>query len=615
MNRLNYSLIRVAFCAVLSSALLTGKAGLAQGLAAAENPGTPWPATDALGRRVPLADKVGPPKKGRWVGIFYFLWHNEPGAKSPFWDGPYDIQRILDKDPDALNKPGSPLWGPIGAMHYWGEPLYGYYRSTDEWVLRRHAELLADAGIDTLIFDATNARSYPEVYMKLCHVFRAVRREGGRTPQIVFMVNTRAGETAQEIYKALYKPGLYRELWFYWDGKPLMICDPAKASPELRRFFTLRRAHWPFTMANTRRAWHWEATYPQPYGYVDDPAKPEEVNVSVAQNLNRTTGKPTNMSAGNARGRSFHDGKEDRTPGAVNWGYNFQEQWKRAFELKPPFVMVTGWNEWIAGRWGKPGGPLVFVDQFDEEYSRDIEPMKGGHADDYYYQLVANVRRFKGAPPLPEASAPMTIDMDSGFDQWRDVKPVFRDHLGETIPRDSEGVAGLHYRNDTGRNDLAAFKVARDTRYVYFYARTRRRMTPPGTNWMWLLIDRDQNPKTGWEGYDYLVNHTLGPDGKTWLEKNDGGWHWSKVALLNLHRKGNELAIAIPRAALGLPEGNARVALDFKWADNLQHPGHIMDFYLSGDVAPEGRFNYRFEARPPPHPRPPGREQNPPSRR
>ena len=58
--------------------------------------------------------------------------------------------------------------------------------------------------------------------------------------------------------------------------------------------------------------------------------------------------------------------------------------------------------------------------------------------------------------------------------------------------------------------------------------------------------------------------------------------------------KGNELQLAIPRAALGLPKGNAPLSLDFKWTDNLQHPGEIMDFYLSGDVAPEGRMNYRY---------------------
>ena len=41
-------------------------------------------------------------------------------------------------------------------MHYWGEPLYGDYLSTDPWVIRRHAQLLSAAGIDTLIFDTTN---------------------------------------------------------------------------------------------------------------------------------------------------------------------------------------------------------------------------------------------------------------------------------------------------------------------------------------------------------------------------------------------------------------------------------------------------------------------------
>ena len=116
--------------------------------------------------------------------------------------------------------------------------------------------------------------------MALCEVFRQVRQAGERTPQIAFMVNTRAGETAQEIYDDLYKPGLYSELWFRWQGKPLMICDPQKAGAELRQFFTLRRAHWPFTLTNTPYAWHWEATYPQPYGYTQDPTKPKGASSS-----------------------------------------------------------------------------------------------------------------------------------------------------------------------------------------------------------------------------------------------------------------------------------------------------------------------------------------------
>ncbi|MBU6411030.1 MAG: hypothetical protein KGR98_11650, partial [Verrucomicrobia bacterium] len=489
------------------------------------NPGVPWPATDALGRQLPLEAQVGPPRRDRFVGMFYFLTHSEGVDMRAPGGGPYDVSKILARDPDALKHPDSPRWGPIGVSEYWGEPLYGYYRSDDPWVLRRHAQLLADAGVDVLIFDTTNARTYPEIYLELCRVFSEVRREGGRTPQIAFMVHTQAGETAAKIYHRLYQPGLYRALWFYWHGKPLMICDPKAASPELKRFFTLRAAHWPFTLTNTPYAWYWEAPYPQPYGYTENPKQPEEVNVSVAQNLRRRDGKVTNMSNGDARGRSFHDGREDRAAGAVNFGYNFQEQWQRAFELHPPFVMVTGWNEWTAGRWGKPGGPIVFVDQFDEEFSRDIEPMRGGHGDNYYWQLVANVRRFKGVPALPEASAPKTIRIAGSFHQWDDVAPEFCDYLGETASRNFDGVAGLHYINHTGRNDLVAFKVARDSKDVYFYARTRRAMTPPGTNWMWLLIDSDHDSTNGWEGYDFIVNRTLGPGGKTWLERNEGNWH------------------------------------------------------------------------------------------
>jgi hypothetical protein len=154
-------------------------------------------------------------------------------------------------------------------------------------------------------------------------------------------------------------------------------------------------------MNNVHMGWNWESTYPQPYGFTDDPARPEQVNVAVAQNLSMDGSGPTDMSAGNARGRSFHDGKEDAQPGSVNRGLNFAEQWQRALQLDPPFVMVTGWNEWIAGRFPGSDGSLRFVDQFTAEYSRDIEPQRCWHGDNYYYQLVANVRRYKGVEPAP----------------------------------------------------------------------------------------------------------------------------------------------------------------------------------------------------------------------
>lgn len=575
----------VRLCAII--VLACARPGFAQ----ESMPGVPWPATDALGRALPMEQEVGPPRKDRFVGIFYFIDHLDESRGGG--EGPRDISRIKAADPDALHHPDSPLWGPIGASHYWGEPLLGYYLSTDPWVLRRHAQLLSAAGVDTLIFDTTNAQTYPQAYHQLCEVFSRVRKAGGRTPGIAFMVNTEAGKTAERIYRDLYQPGSYRDLWFMWQGKPLLICDPKEAGPEVKRFFTLRAAHWPFTLVNTPYAWHWETTYPQVYGYTDDPMRPEEVNVSVAQNLRAADGRVTNMSDGNARGRSFHDGRQDLSPGAINHGFNFAEQWKRALELSPPFVMVTGWNEWIAGRFGGAHGPIVFVDQFDQEFSRDIEPMKGGHGDNYYYQLVANVRKYKGAAPLPKASPAKTVPIEGSFDAWRDVAPEYADDKGDTAPRDWPGSGGLHYVNRTGRNDLVAFKVARDDNNLYFYARTAQPLSPrTSPNWMWLLIATGKNGAANWEGYDYIVNRTLDPDGSSWLEKCAGGWNWEKVAKIHPRTAGNELHLAIPRTGLDLPAG--RVSINFKWADNLQHPGDIMDFYQNGDVAPEGRFMYRY---------------------
>ena len=581
-------LVRLVSLAFIASTVI------ANGAPASIVPCSPWPATDALGRSLPTPEQTGLPRQDRFVGIFYFLWHTDC-PKNPSGDGPYDIAKILRQDSEAIRKPDSPLWGGIGVSHYWGEPLNGYYRTTDPWVIRRHALLLAEAGIDTLIFDTTNAETYPDSYRALCEVFRSVRLAGGRTPQIAFMVNTKAGATATRLYRDLYQPQLYSELWFRWQGKPLLICDPAEAQPEWREFFTLRRAHWPFTMTNTAMAWHWEASYPQPYGYTDDPNVPEQVNVSVAQNLRRSDGKVTNMSAGDARGRSFHNGRSETAPDAVNQGYNFQEQWSRAFQLNAPFVMVTGWNEWIAGRWGQLKGPLVFVDQFDEECSRDIEPMKGGHGDNYYYQLVANVRRFKGVAPLARASASKRIRLAGDFAQWQEVGPAFPDSVGDTAARGWNGVAGTSYTNQSGRNDIVLSKVARDSSQVYFYVQTRQALTSPtSSNWMWLLIDRDQNAATGWEGYDFIVNRTVEPDGQSWLEQNQGGWNWKRVARVKVRIENERLQLAIPRAALNLPKGKAGFTLDFKWADNLPAPGNVMDFYCSGDVAPEGRFNFRY---------------------
>jgi hypothetical protein len=130
-------------------------------------------------------------------------------------------------------------------------------------------------------------------------------------------------------------------------------------------------------------------------------------------------------------------------------------------------------------------------------------------------------------------------------------------------------------------------KVAHDDRYVYFYARTAAPITPrTEANWMMLFIRSGH--------WDYIVNRLPPAEKTAHLERNTGGWNWTGVAEVSYRVAGDQLQIEIPRAALGLPDG--RVSLDFKWADNLQHPGDAMDFYVSGDTAPDGRLEFRYVA-------------------
>ena len=110
-----------------------------------------WVATDALGRVVPGFQECGPRRPDRFIGVFYFLWLG-PHVNG----GPHDITKILARDPDAMQKPNSPLWGPLHAPHHWGESIFGYYNTDDPYVLRKHAQMLADADVDVIIFDVTN---------------------------------------------------------------------------------------------------------------------------------------------------------------------------------------------------------------------------------------------------------------------------------------------------------------------------------------------------------------------------------------------------------------------------------------------------------------------------
>jgi hypothetical protein len=548
-----------------------------------------WVLTDSLGRTLPDYFECGPPRSGRYTAMFYLLWLGQQGTH-----GPYDITKILAANPD------NPAWGPINKFHHWGESELGYYLSTDPYALRKHAQMLCDAGVDTLIFDVSNGFTYPSAYTALCSTFQQIRNEGGRTPQIAFMPPFVGNPSAvvQSLYDNLYAPNLYPDLWFRWEGKPLIMTSPSSIVEPMQSFFTFRKCRSGyFDGPNGPNQWGWLQVYPQHVFYSSsDPV--EEMPVGVGQNATGPNLSPFNVP--DTRGRSWANGHKSTDPDAVLRGLNLAEQWERALAVDPTVIFITGWNEWVAQRltsfFGYTGDAL-FVDEYTQEYSRDIEPMKGGHSDLYYYQTVNYVRRYKGVRPPEKASPPTTIVIDGSFSDWGSVQPEFRDTLYDTTQRryPGWGSAGT-YVNATGRNDFTVMKVACDADKVYFLATTRQNVTSyTDANWMWLFIDVDGDRSTGWEGYDYLINNPATTSASTTLKRNTGGWNWVLVSNVSYCRSGTRIELAIPRADIGLA-GTADVEFDFHWADNIQIPGDINEFAVSGDSAPNRKFNYHYNS-------------------
>ena len=88
--------------------------------------------------------------------------------------------------------------------------------------------------------------------------------------------------------------------------------------------------------------------------------------------------------------------------------------------------------------------------------------MKGGYTDNYYMQMAENIRRYKGVRPIPEVIGLHPIKIDGDFADWAGVEVEYRDTVGDTFHRDYDGYGGLHYTNNTGRNDIITSKVAVD---------------------------------------------------------------------------------------------------------------------------------------------------------
>ena len=259
---------------------------------------------------------------------------------------------------------------------------------------------------------------------------------------------------------------------------------------------------WRKTWAFDAGQWNFLDTYPQDYATLN--GTPEQMPVCKA------LGGPM-WNNGSGQGSSFFNNKNpvyDQywESDQSKYGFAFEEQWQRAHKIDPSILCITGWNELMAGAWPSDGVknnvPFMgkqwndpswrcvnqascpmkdangnhiahgwyFVDEFNQEFNRDIEPMKGGYTDNYYYQLVSHIRKFKGMSVPETISASKTITIDGGFAEWNNVTPVYKDVEGDVTNRNFMNLNNSKIlTNNTGRNDIIESRTTYDANNLYLY--------------------------------------------------------------------------------------------------------------------------------------------------
>jgi hypothetical protein len=217
----------------------------------------------------------------------------------------------------------------------------------------------------------------------------------------------------------------------------------------------------------------------------------------------------------------------------------------------------------------------------------------GAFNDNYYYQLVDNIRKFKGTRPATVYHKTNKIRIDGNFADWKDIEAVFTDDKGDIFHRKHAGWGRIsEYVNTTGRNDIVESRISSDQKNVYFYVKTASSLTAwTDKDWMQLYITVRGNTESGWEGFQFVVNGEAKSSRATTLQEYKDG-KWATIKSVRMNSQGNELEIAIPKKSLGIKGGE--FTLDFKWADNSPALENVMNWLDKGDTAPNARFGYRY---------------------
>jgi hypothetical protein len=324
------------------------------------------------------------------IGILYFLWHCPVSASDPSHTI-YDISKATA---------GSAPWGPVPAFHWWGEPQAGYYcLAENEKLLSQHAQMLHAAGIDFVIVDSTNQANQSGSEEMIINPFNEMVKVWSRIPNapkiVPWVPITGHGDMVDYFDQMLTE---YPQSAFRFQGKPLIIAMAPKSNPRSPQFRALGsrytiRLMWGGLKPDKLRGDEWSFMQPCRSSF-----KGRSGNEECGQGVASRDGVVEQVPVTAAYATNYMSDTITAVPKFR--GRTLLRQLEAAYKNpQASIVTITGWNEWIAQRFCPkkrqhcdahhdtlPNGNKAFVDEFDADYNRDLEP--GGGMGDYYYRLL-----------------------------------------------------------------------------------------------------------------------------------------------------------------------------------------------------------------------------------
>lgn len=339
----------------------------------------------------------------RYVALFYF---------SGFGETLYAPQALSGSGDAWIQNAQTPAYSPPSFVCFWGKPKWAathgdgtlknnyrfYYNNdpsqTNDSLLDYHAQLIVDAGVDLIVLDFTNGANdfpngptYVSATTALLNRWQKRLQLGMPVPKISFFVRN---ENALTVVENRYFSKYNKDLFFNYLGKKLLLVakpndnlgegDAAQpAVPVSGKYANYTARHCWGLMTNSS-CWQFKVNAdvpPPPFQYK---GKAEQMCAPVATQASYQTQDGINPVAG-AIGRQG--------------GAYFKKYMQAAKAAKVKFVFIHSWNEWHALNLGPSQATPYYVDQWNTEYSSDIEPMDGGHQDRYYQLMKDEIAKFR----------------------------------------------------------------------------------------------------------------------------------------------------------------------------------------------------------------------------